>query len=109
MNKRYDSSLRKSSVMVSCQANMSCGTIHAVLTTAAEDAVCARCAQILCLWFYQAEECTTVSKLLEKICASYSKGAEATDDALNVRVLTLAHNFPLPGRPDRLVHGGLSE
>jgi len=44
----------------------------------------------LCLWFYQAEECTTVSKLLEKICASYSKGAEATDDALNVRLHTLA-------------------
>ena len=48
------------------------------------------CAQILCLWFYQTEECTTVSKLLEKICASYSKGAEATDDALNVCLLTPA-------------------
>lgn len=31
-----------------------------------------------------------MSKLLEKICASYSKGAEATDDALNVRFATSA-------------------
>ena len=51
--------------------------------------------QILCLWFWQAEECTRVAKLLEKICASYSKGAEATDDALNVRSLQPCADQPV--------------
>ena len=47
--------------------------------------------QILCLWFYQAAECTLVSKLLEKMCKSLLQGAEATEAALDVRLILHRH------------------